>query len=537
VSEEFVLTSNNSSYIREKSDATINDNGTYGCRDLNTGMITNYVVKVGYPPLNVTWFNCTSENWEKLYCEMKLKENALIHDRKLFYGISPDTVENPCKLVGKRLNRSCTIEGKDYEIIKNQSVIYFRMDSNNSLGANTENFVIYQFKNMRPNKPENLQISAIDSRKVQLNWSLSENLNDFPGLIKFNIEVQSTCDPTWKKVDTKEIIKTKNNYSLTIDNLQYGNTNYTLRIGVYTNFTENDGNMHSDLKNKTFITLPRPPEKPPNIFEGSAFSNKKLYWEKVDKCLQNGQNFKYVVEYAGVRNEIDSEMIDVATLKNRTIKIWSKNEKGESKNYTTISIPLERLGTPRNVLLFDAGTANNITWEPPKKSSEKLTSYSIFWCESSKLEPDTCLSHLTYQKLSPGNTSYIVAKSDKKSFIYAISANYEQSSSGMEWAKCVQSNKLKSVEIHKNNTPKKTDEITVSWSVVCENLAVAHSYILEYCSVKSGCKNASTYSTKYTLGDLEAYTKYNMKIWIKTANGTVGPPVEFIQKTLRGLEL
>lgn len=166
---------------------------------------------------------------------------------------------------------------------------------------------------------------------------------------------------------------------------------------------------------------------------------------------------------------------------------------------------------------FQNGTYT-LFWKQPY-NYENLKNYTIFWCLAKPADNTQCMSAIDYEYVPKNQVNYIKVLENYSDVLnFAISANYENFSTGMNWAVCssdIESeiNKLSEIDIAEI----KRDSIRIQWyprTIVCPS--ILKGYKLGYCAHNALHQNCKTItlnnseSKSYTFTNLKPFTNYSI---------------------------
>ncbi|EAT35350.1 AAEL012471-PA [Aedes aegypti] len=513
-------------------------------------------VYVGYKPYNVTNFKCRSENWQNMNCSFIQKQNPIPTDYKLNFKFDRETsfVDYNCPLEGKSDSWSCLI---DLESSYRQSYefYYFVLVSNNTLGRNVEYFTINNYDNVIPEAPMVCQATNITSKSAILHWAISYKLQTFKRDFIFQIKILSSFDNSiWKPISITNIAKSLTNYTLPIEDLEFADTTYDVRIRMQTATAENTEEMWSNYSSCLFKTLPRRPDNPPEVviggFEINAYNDIFVYWREIPRSKHNSATgFRYKISEI-TRNGIPisnitegrngSSMIQFRNMTdgNYTFVIRSSNSEGDSLGASHLFIPARRYRAPKpeiTKLLSDAGKYL-LSWKLVPDYASRITSYTVFWCNSSSNSPNDCNGSINFDEIDNTRDSYEL-NNVSSTLNFAVAANAGNLSSGMVWASCTATQKndigkLKTIWI----PAMQSTYIDLEWKLECGDSAIVEGYSIIYCPISSprdqSCKVPEeslniTGTTSHRITGLKPYVTYKIQIamYSKTRIGPRSDPL------------
>ncbi|KAJ8955446.1 hypothetical protein NQ318_003545 [Aromia moschata] len=323
-----------------------------------------------------------------------------------------------------------------------------------------------------------------------------------------------------------------------LENLKYPHALYDIRVSMMSKVAdENDENMWSDNATITVRAQSKIPDHPPKTDIGSfeSFYNRftrdiYVYWQQLAEEEHNGQNFSYEVEVVNDPSLRPKDITktyayfsNVSFSTDYIINIRSRNDIGPSLEKSTVVVPTKGWQQPPSNFMKVEDFRNNdhiiynLSWSPPKESpgSGKLPqSGSLNWTTL----PDSLLE---YRTVLPA-TNHV--------YQFAISANYHNTSSGMQWAECT----AFSATIGKN-------------SLIAPNrhLGPITGYIIYYCPIdkpsRPSCKGPEKNTTvpydskiqSAVVGGLESYVTYRFTISFIINHTTYSEPSDVCTNTTR----
>lgn len=281
---------------------------------------------------------------------------------------------------------------------------------------------------------------------------LPKELNEVSHELLFDIRLKLADDKSskWKRIENPRLQMTNAGGYLGIDNLDYANTKYELKIRMKANVAEDIDEMWSRFKEVSFKTKGKIPETIPSIcdncFNVMDNGNVVIYWMAVSTHHQNADDFSYLVQGS---NENGIELFNYTMSTNSmvlqnnleadslNIKVFSKNSEGISQSSSQLYVPLKRLQSKKKSLKIHKELLTEhykITW----KQIERLDveSFTIFWCHQRNELPNQCDGSINFQNL-PSNVNEFTLEASK-SFQFGVASNFRNNSivHGFEWAEC-----------------------------------------------------------------------------------------------------
>ncbi|XP_049804585.1 cytokine receptor-like isoform X2 [Schistocerca nitens] len=438
---------------------------TYVCKlerkPLKELLVCANMVIVGYRPKPIYNFICTSENWSNLNCSWKERENPIATTYKLSFhlpGRSGGRNQFVCPGNTERFHY-CLWNGTTTPRYRTEyEFYYFQFTGTNVLGETVfPKILFHHYGHVVPSKPYRLTYQNVTTNSVYLDWDLDHRLKHFPPGFSYKLQYKALCDPTeeWKTANTSALSKKMFSFALT--DLEYANAVYEVRLFIQSRVAAVK-EIWSQPAVTSFKTKPDVPKFPPRTQEGSFQVFKKqnhrdliVYWQKISKCAENGEGFNYriiSVEENGERKTIKPEYTGMSyahfkklTFKSYRFEIISENNIGYSRDKSVLFVPSEneRPPEPTGVTKYvtEEGTTH-ISWNPVSDTmwSNKIQSYTIFWCQNQHEESNHCSGQLYWTYSHRNNSQTELAFVQGKINDFAISSNYYSGSSGMVWVTC-----------------------------------------------------------------------------------------------------
>lgn len=390
------------------------------------------------------------------------------------------------------------------------------------------------------------------------------NISDFEYMINY------TCDPfngTWQTLGpfTETIIEKNRRMRHVLKDLPYAHMWYDVRIALKSSTAPDIPEMWSNYTSIVFQTGARTPDHPPqtNIGAFSISANTgqiTIYWKALPEYEYNGDRFGYFVTSNPLKDVVwptGSEALSMGPTsakipridgftQNKALPffIYSNNSVGHSPRPADLRIPAknERLEEPYDIKKIRKQAGYEILWTAPTNNSQ-ITSYTVFWCEPNKELPNECSGPIDFKVLSRNTFMFNFTTSTMYNF--AISANSNESSSGMVWAMCTHGggeiNKMSGIFM----SGSASRSIEYTWNLDCVDRTVLTKYELRLCSVNNPKEKECIANTtrnysipgstkSYKVQDLTPYSIYRMTIRM-ISNDLAGPWSEPIDaNTLEG---
>uniref|UniRef100_A0A182LZX4 Fibronectin type-III domain-containing protein n=1 Tax=Anopheles culicifacies TaxID=139723 RepID=A0A182LZX4_9DIPT len=534
-------------------------NNVYTCKADTKGVAMRSVY-IGHKPREVKDFKCRAPLWDKhMVCTFTPDPNTINTVYELMLQFSFVSQNYTCKLeTDQHTNQTmCLIKTTPgYRSVVEH--YHFVLTAKNLLGTLSQNFTINHFDVVIPHAPEDCVIENITSNSAVLKWKKWYRYDHFNRSFICEVKLLSIFDNNvWHTVSNNGLTLNDREYTLPLRNLPYAATPYDVRIRMRTNSIEVAEDLWSNHTSCLFNTLPRKPDLPPDVplggFEDSNEQHLFVYWRELDEWQHNARSgFYYNITMEGPNGRTIAHlnttvgMIDryrVADA-NYTFQIRSANGEGLSERSSELFVPSRRhrLGKPLiDKLLSDSGQFA-LSWKPPSSVHSPITSYTVFWCNTTSNSPNDCNGSIHFTSVAPNQTTFIL--SDAGSTLnFAVAANSGRLSSGMVWAACTATHKS---DIGKLKTIWITDMLSayidLKWKTECGD--VAHTgYIIYYCPISSprtlGCKEpeqtinvTDKNQHECRLEPLKPYVTYKIEIAMYSETH-IGPRSEPLVNTTR----
>ncbi|XP_035795096.1 cytokine receptor-like isoform X2 [Anopheles albimanus] len=533
----------------------------YTCKLNDTKGVGLRSVYIGHKPQPIKDFRCRTSSWKTMNCTFTPEPNGVKPHYELFFKMEPVLSNYSCELQQVPFSplKQCIITiGYGYRAV---SEIYrFTLSATNKLGTQVQEFTVNNFDVVVPDQPTECSIvnSTITSHSAVLKWGVLSKYENFKRTFRFEVKVLSMFhNQQWQIMDTTNIYRSKNDYQLSLNQLSYADTRYDVRIRMRTNSTVEDDDMWSNYTSCLFKTLSRQPDNPPDVADGifeNANDHLFLYWRELHEWQHNARTgFYYNITKLGPSGQIIEHfnrtrgMLQMRNIEdqNFTFIIHSANGEGRSFKSSVIFVPSKRHRPEKpevDKLLSDSGKFT-LSWKrPASRSSYGVTSYTVFWCNTTSNSPNDCHGSINFTTVAANRTSFELSGAGS-TLNFAVAANAGILSSGMVWAACTATHKtdigkLKTLWI----TEMLSTYINLKWKPECGD--VAHNgYLIYYCPISAprtlGCKepemsiNVTDKSLHYTrLENLKPYVTYKIEIAMYSETH-IGPRSEPLVNTTR----
>uniref|UniRef100_T1JBC3 Cytokine receptor n=1 Tax=Strigamia maritima TaxID=126957 RepID=T1JBC3_STRMM len=531
-------------------DATVENSGVYLCL-LKNKTSTQYVchnnVDVGYVPQNVSDFLCISPNWEYLECSFVRPFNPVKPTYTLQYRRNGVSSLSNCNMTQdkKRNMVFCNITAFSTPPY-GQTVdkYYFTLSASNVLGDRTWSYMIEHYKQVKPNAPENINVTDLTSHSMTLTWSPPKLMVKFPPGLIYRVFYRSQwdLDDDWTLIESVE--------KLALNDLQ-PYTNFTFKIQAKSAVASDDFRLWSENATYSILTLPDVPTKPPNVssssFQERPFLNNRsviLFWQMIPLYQHNGKKFRYHVTGINGNQVIYPQNIteNYAIFEGLMLeeayafRLTSVNEIGESINNSETLVPKksELLIPPeRFTVIYFGNGVYELSWRPTESQNVE-SDFTLYWCDNIKPHPFMCRGNLSWVHVTKEVRAYNLTLEDElKNYHFAVAANTHQRTSGIVWATCTipyngKINKMKTVKLASLTST----SIKVTWKLDCtERIGIVLGYKIYYCrtlseSIAAKCtgeqkeafKNGS-HAEEYLIGNLKPFHYYKITVAALTRAG------------------
>ncbi|XP_032296477.1 cytokine receptor [Drosophila virilis] len=509
--------------------------GEYLCMCKEMGMFSSQV-DVGTKPLPVDNFDCTSYDWEYMFCNFTAPRNSI----NTKYNISFTTEKNTnyryyvdCNFdASPQVN--CNITSEQYK--KFPEWYYFHLDIANSLGNDTQDIKVDNVERMILARPgQNLRVLNRTQDSICLTWEMPRRSN-FIGGVLWQVHVTPENFPIIKRPMWRNSSSAAKD-TLCLTELPYPGYNYLLELRVRNNKTKS---RWSQPLSYPFRTVAERPARPPRMTNGSFYvystgESLTLYWEQLAKHELNGDNFTYIVSEYRCNNTItDPSRIKVdtnsATIENYTqdayheIYIRSSNNVNTSVEASRLVIPMissedTSLRVPMKIqrVYHSSNSSYTLGWKAPRNISQ-LIDYTVFWCNAKPALLSKCNGSIHFEHVAPDRLEYSTASGQSPSLNMAVSANYLGRNTGMHWVTCTGDGNDDLAKMDPAIDDVTNTSLTVKWGTEGVCAAILSGYNLTYCQRSEGkADNCTTKEltkdvTVYTINDLEPFTYYGIKM-------------------------
>lgn len=337
---------------------------------------------------------------------------------------------------------------------KINSSFRFNLHAHDKFHTRNETFDVKLLEILKPREIQNLTVlnDLTTSSSATLSFTLPKELAEASSEMIFDVRLKLAKESSaeWKKVADQRLQLSVNSTSvnLTLDNLDFANTAYVVRIRTKSRVADDVDAFFSPSREVSFATRPKKPEKAPetcdNCFNVMDNGNVVVYWKEVATNDQSGDNFCYhVVVFNESGQEIESLDLKETSLtiaysqfnaSRIKIRLHSKNSQGVSSAFSQLHVPLHtkssKLFRLRKELVDDE---YKISWK--LHNGVEVESFTLFWCSQQANElPNQCDGAIDFRTLPATDNATTFSSSESKQF--GVSANFLGSPRGFEWAEC-----------------------------------------------------------------------------------------------------
>ncbi|RWS25575.1 Cytokine receptor-like protein [Leptotrombidium deliense] len=362
--------------------------------------------------------------------------------------------------------------------------IYFKKDNGNSMVS----FSFESIDIMKLSQIKNFAVERKNAWKLNLYWNRSKNIFPLKSSSHANIVHELEYNIVHSKIVKYINISSTNetlHYQLSKDIIPC--TKYEIRIRYviadkYNGKWSKWSPWSATVSSETEKDYPHPPTLHNDAFEVQVVDDHKqnmlVYWKKLTS-EQKFCSFKYfnitVESENGLSKYKADENADSLLIKNLennkdySIKIFSMNEVGKSRNYSELqlkkaeNIPMKAENI--NFVKVNDGCNTSVHWT---SSQQNITNFTVYWCHIS--ENDACDSDLNSLLVNSTQTSSMICvKGPLKQHKIGVATNTLYASTGIIW---------KSLSVKSNINIVMYFSILLSLSIIFVSLykIVHHSY-------------------------------------------------------------
>uniref|UniRef100_A0A0K8V7B8 Cytokine receptor n=1 Tax=Bactrocera latifrons TaxID=174628 RepID=A0A0K8V7B8_BACLA len=507
---------------------------TYTCKSGQYAISSTDVI-VGTKPTEVKDFNCQAFDFTYMTCSFTIPQNMVPTTYNLKYITqNANYILNCVKLVKEGDKATCNFTLEDGSYKPNFEFYNFRLTSNNTLGALTQNFTINHKEIVKP-AISNLRIEDISTNACELKWEMERYSSYKLNRLQMEVHLQSphyesTRNFTCKKCNNREM------FNLSIDDLPYAYYEYNISLRIKMRMP---AATWSDAYKLVFRTLPLAPEVPPQVDVSSFYLNAthlRLFWYPTAVYHRNGTDFHYIVKLtqqdgvpvnqAAVPRSVPTVAFPWNSAHSYDFSIWSSNEMGVSLRSSRIYVPAlpknydERTPLGIRNVYHSLDRTYTLLWNAPE-DAEDLENYTVFWCQPKSVASNECHNIIGFTQLDKNALNFTIQHSE--ALILAVAGNYRDYYTGMHWAKCT-ADVLNDLEKLEPQIEAKAYSINVRWNFEHTCSSLIKGYTINYCQMKSAKKpkcggkseriNVDKRDNKYEITNLIPNSHYQMEMYI-----------------------
>ncbi|XP_068202544.1 cytokine receptor-like isoform X2 [Palaemon carinicauda] len=552
----------NSSAIRINVETDIPMEHNLWCARNEKYHLCSRMVKVGYLPQNVQNFTCLSKNWSSLNCTWTIPYNPV----KVVYTVT----ECPRK---NHDETSCFWPKNIFDLnVKDEMVLHFNATNKLKEDGVEFTYTVNIPESVIPDPVNKLTAIVDGPHNVTLTWVLPYPIDTFSRVLceaayRQRLDGDVSEEVPWTLVETWKVEPDRwspgETFNRTINNL-LPYIQYDFRVRIHTGFGKERPNMWSDAAILTMRTTPSNPTVAPKTTNGTfeveeTLSYRDIYilWQIVDPLHYNGPNFHYNISaYDDKSNRLiakDSAEVDIkesyAKFSNMEkdityrFEIVPVNDEGPPQDVNVRGIVMvpgksELLKQPTFFKVIAYSEANktvySLKWRVDETESQRVETVTLYWCKKIKYE-ERCQNKLEWEIIDDPNLNVknLTNLEDSALYMFGISMNTAQSSSGIKWITCIASfgNHPPPLE-HFAASAVRSTEVHLEWSLDCKAKAAEPiGFNISYCAVVGDSQKCPVDAEKsyipineetaleYVVRDLHPYTKYIFNIAILTQIG------------------
>ncbi|XP_022241452.1 cytokine receptor-like isoform X2 [Limulus polyphemus] len=548
----------------------IQHSGKYSCyikpTDGDPTFICLSQVLVESKPQPVEKFWCVSESFLNLTCCWKPQYNSSITTYKLFHmwHAIPQIYDGISIVCPVSLNRTCCQWRLDTRpsYRRYDKHLYFQLHSTNKFGNLVEKFDLNHFENVISDAPLHLEVTNKTQNEITITWNHPKGFQfgEFKEGLHYQLRYRNAnTQDEWK---VHEVGRDKTEYTL-IDLIPY--TRYDIQLRCRS--SKADPNLEKMWSEFTIILCRTDPDVPylipdtrKDAFEQTILHFERritLYWKPVPKESYNGEDFYYVIECLIDHTSHPKQSIRVQKVEGSLTKytfdhlelkipykfiLYSVNKEGQSDRSSEIFVDSVERIIPRPANITAVSFANGtykLDWDYP---TEKLpiTSFTVFWCNNPKPRPFTCNHPVSWKTFSAEINSAKFDFQKDLNYQFAVAANSERSTSGMEWAVCIVPAEKALDKVVIDVYACNESCLIVKWVLACKaQKKLIQEYIVQYCqsTLNQSCLEmviSDPHAEKVILRDgLQPFTKYLVSVKTKTLSGLVSEFSEGVLATTK----
>lgn len=353
-----------------------------------------------------------------------------------------------------------TSEIKVPEFNKNSRETFFNLtlQANNKLSFKLlESFEVKLLESLMPRSVLKLNVmSDLTTHKSALiAFSLPVELKNVSGELMFDVKLklEENEAESWQRIESPRLQLKDGDGLLAIDDLDYANTAYRVKIRMKSIIAPNESEFWSPFDSVLFKTKPKIPNMAPNTcancFNVMDNGNVVVYWSQVQELYQNADNFEYLVRgWDEMGKLLLNEFLQETSLtlsrklnaESLSIRIYSSNSVGTSESFSQLLIPLKQLKINKKLLKIRKEIIKHkyqVSWKLLHPLD--VESFTVLWCNQRNELHNQCDGFINFRNFPANEKEFILEASNSKQFGIAINQRNQSIIQGFEWADCTAS--------------------------------------------------------------------------------------------------
>ncbi|XP_076307013.1 cytokine receptor-like isoform X2 [Tachypleus tridentatus] len=540
----------------------IQHSGKYSCHIKLTKGNSVFVclnkVIVENKPQPVEKFWCVSESFLNLTCCWKPQYDSMITTYKLLHmwHARPPIFNGIPQVCPVMMNRTCCQWRLDTKpsYKRYEKHLYFQLSSTNKFGNLVEKFDLNHFENVISDAPLHLEVINKTQSEINITWNHPKGFQFGEFKEGLHYQLRYRIANTQNDWEVHEVGIDKTEYTLT-DLIPYVRYDIQLRCRS----SKADPNLEMMWSEFTVIYCRTDPDVPYLIpetrkgaFEQTILHFQRiitLYWKPVPKENYNGEDFHYLIEYLVVHTSRPKRSVTIQKVEGSLTKytfhhmalkipytfiLYSVNKEGRSDRSSEIFVDSVERIIPRPANITAVSFANGTYKLEWGYSTEKvpITSFTVFWCNNPQPRPFTCNHPISWKTFSAETNSTKFDFERDLNYQFAVAANSERSTSGMEWAVCIVPAEKALDKVVADVYAYNESSLIVEWVLTCKaQKKLIQEYIIQYCqcSMNYSCLESpkemvvsDPHAENVILSDgLQPVTMYLVSVKTKTLSGLV----------------
>lgn len=386
----------------------------------------------------------------------------------------------------------------------------------------------------------------------------------------------------WQKIANPRLQMKRSEGYLVIDNLDYANTDYTVKIRTKSKRAEDIDEMWSTSKEISVRTSPKLPDTVPktcdNCFNVMDNGNVIIYWMEVPKLYQNADNFSYLTRGWNENGEetIHENLNQTSLLLHKNsishsvrFQISSLNSVGVSDKFSQLLVHKADFYSHKKLLKIRKELINSeykITWKPLEQFD--IESFTIVWCRQRNELPNQCDGSINITTLASNTSQFNLHATTSQQLGVAVNMRNKSMLRGIEWAECTSAKSngelfvvamlsifywfsfsLEIGQVHSVwSSVYNENAITLHWKLNCVDEPIVMGYNITYCSIddtSSSMCNETAHSSIIILNEneelnqfeilkLKSYRLYSVTIALMSLNRLGVPITPIFVRTMEG---